>query len=454
MAQLIPNGRQQFIDINGKPLIGGRVYFYQVGTSTPAATWQDAALTIFNTNPVVLDARGQASIYGANNYRQVLKDVNDNLIWDQTIPIGDLSNTTDPAQGAALVGYKGRTVYARLSDHPMLGDYASLGAALAAAGNKTVEDPDGITYKNAYNEQLSVFTEGLTSAWMGGEVHRADSSASHVGVGRIAKSIEMRPFGSGANGPTNADYGHSISMIKKDWFNTTVGGEMDGQNITIRQGGRMGSGVQSDCAGTLYNIGIVHGSGWAAAIEAQTSTFDPATAAVNRQVQFAAAVLDSTTNTYYGLTATANQGVINAAFLANQVNTGHFTNFLQYFGDGGIELFKVDDSGRIVIRANSGATPTKTIRSLAGSFQILNDAQSLAIFSVSDTGSVVAPGSVACQAHVATGSAFASGAATLCIGNGSTASAAAGGAGAPPATVAGYMIWNYNNTTIRVPYYA
>lgn len=98
MTQLLPNGKQQFVDQNGRPLVGGKVYFYSTGTSTPKNTYQDVGLTILNTNPVILDARGQASIYGNGSYRQVLRASNDVLIWDQTLPDAiagiDASNVT------------------------------------------------------------------------------------------------------------------------------------------------------------------------------------------------------------------------------------------------------------------------------------------------------------------------------------------------------------------------
>lgn len=81
-ATLLANARQQFIDINGNPLVGGFVYFYVVGTLIPQDTWQDSAQTLLNTNPVVLDSRGQATIYGSGTYRQVLQDSRGNTIWD------------------------------------------------------------------------------------------------------------------------------------------------------------------------------------------------------------------------------------------------------------------------------------------------------------------------------------------------------------------------------------
>lgn len=84
-ASLIPNAKQQFLDISGNPLVGGSVYFYQSGTLIPKDTFQDAAQTTLNTNPVILDSRGQATIYGSGSYRQILQDSAGNTIWDGDI---------------------------------------------------------------------------------------------------------------------------------------------------------------------------------------------------------------------------------------------------------------------------------------------------------------------------------------------------------------------------------
>lgn len=82
MTALLPNARQQFCDGNGQPLAAGSVYFYEVGTTTPKATYQDQALGTPNSNPVILDSAGRATIWGSGNYRQVLYDANSVLIWD------------------------------------------------------------------------------------------------------------------------------------------------------------------------------------------------------------------------------------------------------------------------------------------------------------------------------------------------------------------------------------
>lgn len=122
---LVPAGKVTFVDSNGRPLSNGKVAFYQVGTQTPKDTWKDFEKTVLNTNPIILDARGQASIYGQGAYRQVLKTEGDVTIWDQVITdpqsAGSISYTfpdgTDrPIQdlagddGADGIGYNGGTV--------------------------------------------------------------------------------------------------------------------------------------------------------------------------------------------------------------------------------------------------------------------------------------------------------------------------------------------------------
>lgn len=83
MASILPNGKVSFFDANGKPLVGGLVYFYIPNTSTKKNTWQDQGLTILNTNPIVLDSSGEAVIWGDGSYRQVVTDADGNLLWDK-----------------------------------------------------------------------------------------------------------------------------------------------------------------------------------------------------------------------------------------------------------------------------------------------------------------------------------------------------------------------------------
>lgn len=87
-ASLVPNGEQTFVDQNGAPYAAGKVYFYIPNTLTPKTTWSNSTETTPNSNPVVLDSAGRAVIYGSGVYRQVLKDLFGNTIWDQLTDAG------------------------------------------------------------------------------------------------------------------------------------------------------------------------------------------------------------------------------------------------------------------------------------------------------------------------------------------------------------------------------
>ena len=81
MATLLPAVRQQFLDDNGKPISGGKVYTYGAGTSTPRATYTDQTGDTENTNPIILDAAGYAQIWmGSAFLKLVITDPDDVII--------------------------------------------------------------------------------------------------------------------------------------------------------------------------------------------------------------------------------------------------------------------------------------------------------------------------------------------------------------------------------------
>jgi hypothetical protein len=89
---------QQWFDNNGNPLASGKVFTYIAGTSTLKSTYSDYALSTLNTNPVILDAGGRATIWGNGAYKLIIKDASDNILYTQdnvlvagNILVGDVS---------------------------------------------------------------------------------------------------------------------------------------------------------------------------------------------------------------------------------------------------------------------------------------------------------------------------------------------------------------------------
>ena len=126
-GSLIPNAKQQFLDANGNPLAGGFVYYYIPSTTTFKNTYQNAALTILNTNPIVLDSAGECIAYGAGSYRQIVTDVNGNLIWDQPTLSVLTNDATNVIYTAPFTGSVAQTVSTKLSESVSVKDFGAKG---------------------------------------------------------------------------------------------------------------------------------------------------------------------------------------------------------------------------------------------------------------------------------------------------------------------------------------
>ncbi len=62
-AQLSPTPIFKAFGNDGEPLAGGLLYSYVAGTTTPQPTYLDSTQTSQNTNPIVLNARGEAAVW-------------------------------------------------------------------------------------------------------------------------------------------------------------------------------------------------------------------------------------------------------------------------------------------------------------------------------------------------------------------------------------------------------
>lgn len=84
-VQLAPSPVFRSWDNSGNPLAGGLLYTYAAGSTTPQATWKDATQSIQNTNPVVLNFRGEAFVWFdlALAYKIMLTDSSGNIIYTE-----------------------------------------------------------------------------------------------------------------------------------------------------------------------------------------------------------------------------------------------------------------------------------------------------------------------------------------------------------------------------------
>lgn len=76
------------------PLVGGKVYTYAAGTtSTPKTTWSDFDQSSPNTNPVTLNANGDAPIFLNGFYKIVVKRSNGTLVFELDGVFGGNANS-------------------------------------------------------------------------------------------------------------------------------------------------------------------------------------------------------------------------------------------------------------------------------------------------------------------------------------------------------------------------
>lgn len=140
MAALSPVPKLQFFDANGEPLVGGKLYSYAAGTTTPQATYTDAGGVTANPNPVILDSRGEASVWlNTPLYKLKLATSTDVEVWTVdnvggNVTLSDLA----ASNGSSLVGFLqqgtnavARTVQSKLRDHYSVKDFGAVGDNVA-----------------------------------------------------------------------------------------------------------------------------------------------------------------------------------------------------------------------------------------------------------------------------------------------------------------------------------
>lgn len=105
----IQQPRMRFFYANGKPLVGGKVYSYKVGTSTFKPTFRNAERTALNQNPIILDEMGSALIYLIGSHVLKVYDKSDALIETRYVPFTKMRTYFYDKLGKPLSGGKVET---------------------------------------------------------------------------------------------------------------------------------------------------------------------------------------------------------------------------------------------------------------------------------------------------------------------------------------------------------
>lgn len=125
-AVLLPNGKQQFFTTPGVPAVGYKLATFAAGTSTPQTTWSDALKVGANTNPIILDARGEAVIFWDGTYKVQLQDATGVVIWtvdnvtSSVTPSSSLIPTVDNSLTLGSPAFSWTNVYVGANHAPVL----------------------------------------------------------------------------------------------------------------------------------------------------------------------------------------------------------------------------------------------------------------------------------------------------------------------------------------------
>ena len=149
MAVVTPTAKAQFIDAAGIPLAGGFLYTYAAGTTTPQATYTDSTAATANSNPIVLDSRGEANIWlSSANYKFKLTDSEGTEIWT-------VDNIAAPSTALSPVFSSNVTISANTSGPALLVTQTGAGAAIRVQDSA---DPDSSPFVVDTTGQVGVGT--------------------------------------------------------------------------------------------------------------------------------------------------------------------------------------------------------------------------------------------------------------------------------------------------------
>ncbi|NBS35443.1 MAG: tail fiber protein, partial [Methylocystaceae bacterium] len=149
MAVVSPTAKAQFIDAAGIPLAGGFLYTYEAGTTTPQATYTDSAGSTANSNPIILDSRGEANIWlSSANYKFKLTDANGTEIWT-------VDNIAAPSTALSPVFTSNVTISANTSGPALLVTQTGAGAAIRVQDSA---DPDASPFVVDTSGQVGIGT--------------------------------------------------------------------------------------------------------------------------------------------------------------------------------------------------------------------------------------------------------------------------------------------------------
>jgi len=325
-----------------------------------------------------------------------------------TLKQPDASDVTFAQTGSGAIS---RTVSAKLKDSVNVSDFGSdtgtsYTNAIASIAAGTVFAPIG------YNTRIATLAAGKSIEYLGGPINvdlYSEGVENNIFAYRVLRGTlpgthattlyGFRYFGMiapGSGGSVAADgagdFATIVSGQKKDWATSSVVGEIGGTYCAVRNGGPVSPTAKSDASCLLANVGVIEGSGFAAAIENVTSAFSAGGGSVTKQINTQVGVIDSRTGgSQLGFVATASVGnSISGYFVQSNSATAYFTNAFMNVGwcsstSSQLQNFVITSQGAIFTAPCGVSNAQWTLQNNGGLFNVVNNSGSN-LFTVSQAG--------------------------------------------------------------------
>jgi hypothetical protein len=217
MASLSPAPKLQFFGSDGLPLVGGKLYTYEAGTTTPLATYTDYTGTTQNTNPVILDSYGQANVWIPDtiNYKYVLKTSADVTLYTVdyvSVPLTANSFASPPAIGSSVPNAGTFTTLTAIGQVT----FASTGAAVINVGTTGERPASPQVGMIRYNTTVGKYEGYSSSAWgqLGGGATGGGTDQVFIQNGQTVTTdyTITTNYNAGTFGPVSVDSGITVTV--------------------------------------------------------------------------------------------------------------------------------------------------------------------------------------------------------------------------------------------------